>query len=266
MIRPQYAEAFRCLGGACEDTLLHRLARGHRSRHIRQVPDRASRPSPCADGGTPGDHSGKRRNPKRSPSRASRCPPRSSARSSTLVASAKSQVEHGARLSLAHLLHVSAQPVHHLDAMEDKTLTLSCPEAAPHRAAQPQLPHRRQPARPHLHLGRKKPGPATPRSATQSAPPPYAAFSGWFASYPSNSSATAKYPLWQRMFLLGTLARRLEAQVSGEIDRAIPDLAQGFFRAAVSTGKLRAVIDTIPRRPGPATRYGDAAGEITRRQ
>lgn len=53
-----------------------------------------------------------------------------------------------------------------------------------------------------------------------------------------------KYPLWQRLFLLGTFSRRLQGIVDGEIARGIPTLLQGFS-AAVASGSLRASIETI---------------------
>ncbi len=53
------------------------------------------------------------------------------------------------------------------------------------------------------------------------------------------------YPLWQRMFLLGTFSRRLEAVIRGEIKGGFAAMLNGFS-AAVATGSLRASIETIP--------------------
>jgi lysine-N-methylase len=53
------------------------------------------------------------------------------------------------------------------------------------------------------------------------------------------------YPLWQRMFLLGTFSRRLEAVVRGEIKGGFSAMLKGFS-AAVATGSLRASIETLP--------------------
>lgn len=53
------------------------------------------------------------------------------------------------------------------------------------------------------------------------------------------------YPLWQRMFLLGTFSRRLEAVSRGEIKGGFPAMLKGFS-LAVAQGSLRAAIETLP--------------------
>jgi lysine-N-methylase len=53
------------------------------------------------------------------------------------------------------------------------------------------------------------------------------------------------YPLWQRMFLLGTFCRRLDAITHGKLDRGISSLLRDFS-AAVGSGSLRASMETIP--------------------
>jgi len=53
------------------------------------------------------------------------------------------------------------------------------------------------------------------------------------------------YPLWQRMFLLGTFCRRLEAVLRGEVEGGFPAVEAGFSKA-IATGSLRASIETIP--------------------
>ena len=53
------------------------------------------------------------------------------------------------------------------------------------------------------------------------------------------------YPLWQRMFLLGTFCRRLDAMARGEVRRDIPAFFRDFS-AAVESGTLRASMETIP--------------------
>jgi len=53
------------------------------------------------------------------------------------------------------------------------------------------------------------------------------------------------YPLWQRMFLLGLLCRRLDSIARGELNRSV----QGFladFKTAVQTGALRPAMETLP--------------------
>jgi lysine-N-methylase len=53
------------------------------------------------------------------------------------------------------------------------------------------------------------------------------------------------YPLWQRMFLLGTFSRRLQAAARGEIKDGFSTMLKGFS-SAVATGSLRAAIETLP--------------------
>ncbi len=53
------------------------------------------------------------------------------------------------------------------------------------------------------------------------------------------------YPLWQRMFLLGTLCRRLDGVAGGEVDRGVIPVLQGFS-GAVALGSLRAAMEKIP--------------------
>ena len=53
------------------------------------------------------------------------------------------------------------------------------------------------------------------------------------------------YPLWQRLFLIGTLCRRLDGVVRGEVDRGVAQVLQGFS-AAVQSGTLRTEMEKIP--------------------
>jgi len=51
--------------------------------------------------------------------------------------------------------------------------------------------------------------------------------------------------LWQRMFLLGSFSRRLEALLRGELKRSVPDVLDDFVRA-VSTRGLCDAMEKIP--------------------
>lgn len=59
-----------------------------------------------------------------------------------------------------------------------------------------------------------------------------------------------EYPLWKRLFLLGTFCRRLEAIARGEHKRTVPDFLRDFS-AAVDSGTLNGAMECI--RPDPAT-------------
>ena len=143
------------------------------------------------------------------------------------------QVEHGAEY-LSHTCATFPRSVFDIDHFKVATLTLACPEAA------------------RLVL-------LTPNILSMNGEP--APFVTWddaaksFTSLRSNFWAVwelsialirnRNYPLWQRMFLLGTFSRRLQAVVRGESDRGFPALLKDFAGAVVS-GKLRASIETIP--------------------
>jgi lysine-N-methylase len=53
------------------------------------------------------------------------------------------------------------------------------------------------------------------------------------------------YPLWQRIFLLGLLCRRLDSIARGELNRSVPAFLVDF-KAAVATGSLRPAMETLP--------------------
>jgi lysine-N-methylase len=53
------------------------------------------------------------------------------------------------------------------------------------------------------------------------------------------------YPLWQRLFLLDLLCRRLDSIAAGELQRSVPDFL-GDFTATVATGALRPAMETLP--------------------
>ncbi len=53
------------------------------------------------------------------------------------------------------------------------------------------------------------------------------------------------YPLWQRMFLLGLLCRRLDSIARGELNRSVPGFLADF-KTAVETGSLRPAMETLP--------------------
>jgi lysine-N-methylase len=53
------------------------------------------------------------------------------------------------------------------------------------------------------------------------------------------------YPLWQRLFLIGLLCRRLDAIERGELQKSVPEFL-GDFEAAVGAGTLRPAMETLP--------------------
>ena len=53
------------------------------------------------------------------------------------------------------------------------------------------------------------------------------------------------YPLWQRLFLLGILCRRLDSIAKDELDRNVAEYLVDFA-SAVATGSLRAAMEALP--------------------
>jgi lysine-N-methylase len=53
------------------------------------------------------------------------------------------------------------------------------------------------------------------------------------------------YPLWQRLFLIGSLCRRLDAVARGELGRGVAAVLRDFS-AAVDAGSLRIAMEKIP--------------------
>jgi hypothetical protein len=53
------------------------------------------------------------------------------------------------------------------------------------------------------------------------------------------------YPLWQRLFLMSLLCRRLDSIAKGELKRSVPAFLADF-EATVATGALRQAMETLP--------------------
>jgi lysine-N-methylase len=172
---------------------------------------------------------------------------------------------------LSHTCATYPRIVHAAGGAEEKSLTLSCPEAARLVLLTPDL----------LAAGNLDravgqgfiPGAQAAESTRALAP---AACSSPIPSqnrhFPSASSAPDNdedslppdfwpirktvlalvrnriYPLWQRLFLLDLLCRRLDSIAKGELKRSVPDFLRDF-EVTVATGALRTAMDTLPLDP-----------------
>jgi lysine-N-methylase len=121
-----------------------------------------------------------------------------------------------------------------IDQLEETTLSLSCPEAARLVLCESHL----QPS----------PSPGSLIMTWEDGVPGGESIRSYF--WPIREFAVRllrnrAYPLWQRMFLLGTLSRRLEGVVRGDVDRRFQVLLKDFSRA-VDSGNLKTTIETIP--------------------
>jgi lysine-N-methylase len=164
---------------------------------------------------------------------------------------------------LSHTCATYPRIVHAVDGMKEAALTLSCPEAVRHVLLNLNLMGRvgrseRQakggiaPA----HLAGFKVEVNSPASPTASAQPATSSANSATASpLPAhfweirevvlNLLGRRTYPIWQRLFLLGVLCRRLDSISSGEIERDIPEFLMGF-ESTVASGNLRAAMETLP--------------------
>ena len=134
------------------------------------------------------------------------------------------QVELGAGF-LSHTCATYPRIVHSIAGFEETALALSCPEAA------------------RLVL-------LSPGLTTSDGPEPLSEEGRlrWF--WPIRRVVLAlvrnrAYPLWQRLFLLDLLCRRLDSIAAGELQRSVPDFL-GDFTATVATGALRPAMETLP--------------------
>jgi lysine-N-methylase len=143
------------------------------------------------------------------------------------------QVEHGESY-LSKICSTFPRIQHTIDKQLNTSLSLACPEAARLVLLNPGLLAESIKNAKQIALDEAAADAIGPRS--------------WF--WPLREFALGlirnrAYPLWQRMFLLGTFCRRLDAINHGKHGRGISALLRDFS-AAVGSGSLRASMETIP--------------------
>ncbi len=137
---------------------------------------------------------------------------------------------------LAHACSTYPRIVHEFGGVKETALALSCPEAARMVLLDPNLlapkPHTTQQAGPEQ------------KDSEQNAiplPPDFLQIRAAVLAL----LQTRSYPLWQRMFLLGLMCRRLDSIVRGELKRSVPEFLADF-KAAVKSGSLRPAMESLP--------------------
>ncbi len=148
------------------------------------------------------------------------------------------QVEHGEGY-LSQTCATYPRIVHWIDSLKDMTLALSCPEAARLVLLNPQLV---APVAPDdfLEMSREL---AESGSAESKIP---MRFFWPIRAFVVGLLQNRAYPLWQRLFLLGILCRRLDSIRRGELeDSDVPSLLRSMS-IAIASGSLRAAMDTVP--------------------
>lgn len=235
MLLPEYSESFRCIGPACEDTCcagwgvpIDRVAY-EKYRSLPESPLKILLNDNLEL--TPDDPNPNHHARVRMPASLV-CPFLNEERLCSI------QAAHGEEyLSITCSTYPRAG--YTVDGLTGKALSLSCPEAA-----------RLVLLDPHLLRGRGAGGYQI--SWDDRAEPGEATLLPYFwpiREFVLDLVGNRAYPLWQRLFLLGTFCRRLQGFSRGEMPRGFP----AFFRefaSAVSSGGLRAAMERIAPHPG----------------
>lgn len=255
-VRPEYAEAFRCINSACEDICcggwkvvidqpgyekLQALPTGP----LRTLIDASILVTPKnADSNDTGPPIFARIVMNES----NQCP----MLSAELLCRIHSEFGEAA---LAHVCATFPRIVHSIGATSEKALALSCPEAARLVLLNPHLlePHLSEPVRSRTTL------------VEQSG---YRAEASWLppSFWPVREAVLAlildrDYTLWQRMFLLGVMCRQLDAIAAQELSCSVQEFLADFH-ATVNAAELTAQMDAMPVDPADPRIQLDAVGRL----
>lgn len=231
LIRPDYASRFACIGSRCEDNCCSGWlvpideATCQKYSALAGSPIRALLEESIVLSGATGDVAATFASIRMLPS--GDCPLLSENRLCRI------QLEHGESY-LSTTCAGYPRTTHTIDGLEETTLSLSCPEAARLVLLNPRL---LPPA--------DAPGYQLTWDETAAAGgslrPWFWQIRGLVVSLIRNRN----YPLWQRLFLLGSFCRRLEALSRGEAGESFPAILDDFSRA-VAARELRTAMETIP--------------------
>ncbi len=239
LIRPAYSESFRCIGSECEDTCcrgwsvpiepaayekfkilpagpLHTLI----DASIELTPE-----GPTGKNGSGPDGFAKFRM-----TESNQCPLLTEDRLCRIHAEV-------GEAFLPYACATYPRIVHSIGDSKETSLALSCPEAARLVLLDPNLLGPAEEAAVPSEEGE-------PRSGASWLPPHFWAIRETMLALVRNRA----YPLWQRLFLLGTLCRRLDAIAKGEVQRDVAAVLEDFG-AAAALGTLRAEMESLPADP-----------------
>ena len=233
---PRYADDFRCIGPACEDTCCQGWKVAIDEATYRRYEDLPRSPlrTLIHENLERAPNTGKTASPfaiiRMTP--ANQCPMLSEERLCQI------QSAYGASF-LSHACATYPRTIHPHHGGRLVALTLSCPEAARLVLLHPNL----------LGTFASSDGATTGRShpiADESH------LTSWLESWSEPIRSTVlmtvvnrAYPLWQRLFLLGIFTRRLDAIVSGDLPRQ-PDAFLADFHLTVASGSFRAAMESMP--------------------
>jgi lysine-N-methylase len=239
--RPAYAERFRCIGSACEDTCCQGWsvpvdkATWDKYQSLPEGPLRVLIDSSVVASGANTAPAAKAAGAAANPAvfatirmnGENRCPLLSEDHLCRI------QSEVGESL-LSYTCATYPRIVASTDGVVETSLALSCPEATRIVLLTPDLLSQR--------LESRDRAPATSDAPQDSSP------QVWFLAIREVALAVVRnraYPLWQRMFLLGVFCRRLDSIAKGELQRSIPAFLADF-ETAVASGVLRTSMETLP--------------------
>jgi lysine-N-methylase len=239
--RPTYAERFRCIGSACEDTCCQGWsvpvdrAAWDKYQSLPESPLRVLIDASLVPSGADAVVDCKAKGAAANPAvfamirmnQQNQCP----LLSEDHLCRIQSEVgESFLSYTCATYPRIAAS----IDGVVETSLALSCPEAARIVLLTPDLlspvpePHARVQAAVNLQQDDS--------------------LQAWFLPIREVALAVVRnraYPLWQRMFLLGVFCRRLDSIAKGKLQRSIPAYL-GDFETAVASGALRVSMDALP--------------------
>jgi lysine-N-methylase len=233
MLRPTYSESFRCIGPECEDTCCAGWA-----VQIDQATYEKYQTIPAGSLRTLIDTSIQPVAPSPSPAHFAsvRMLPSNDCPFHTAERLCQIQVEHGESY-LSKTCTNYPRVAHTIDNLEEKALMLSCPEAARLVLTDRDLFAAKAKRTYHLTWDDNAQGATDMR------------FYFWpIREFTLGLIRNRAYPLWQRLFLLGTFSRRLDAIARGELDRGFPAFLRDFS-SAIGSGALRSAMNSIPADP-----------------
>lgn len=237
LIRPAYLDRFRCIGSSCEDDCCHDWDVHVDKANFEKLQNTPPGPlrvlidanvqrmaqGACAQGS---DARGT------SPFAAIRLLPDGRCPFLSEEKLCRIQLEHGPSL-LSHTCSTFPRTSNTIDGLQDETLSLSCPEAARLVLLDP---------------GIFPPETRSERWCNWDETIPAADLRFYFWAMRELAIGIARnrnYPVWQRIFLLGAFARRLDAIAKSGLKQQVPALLRDFA-AAVKTRSLCAAMETIP--------------------
>jgi lysine-N-methylase len=230
-VRPLYAENFRCIGSACEDTCCQGWAvpidqpayekyQNLPASPLRILIDENIVLTPlAADGEKAAIFARIRMNA------ANECPMLTQDHLCGI------QAELGEEL-LSHACATYPRVVHSIGGVKENPLTLSCPEAARLVLLSPDLPVHDEQAGAEI---------KSANAEEDKLPPHFYAIRDFVLSLVRNRD----YPLWQRLFMLGNFCRSLDSIANGELKRSIPDFLRDF-EAIVGARSTQPAMETVP--------------------